>query len=126
MIQIQSISKVRKYIFADAISILLLNGNQTTHNYTYQQEIVSEINNKEEIPEGNFPITLKFIQQHQRSEPSPMGKYEYGMYHKGYFCGGSNNNLSIITCVDNIVIPSKLQSYVLHWYHMYLFIQEQI
>ena len=42
------------------------------------------------------------------------------MYHKGSFRGGSNFDLKLITCNDNIVIPLKLQSYVLHWYHMYL------
>ena len=42
-----------------------LNGNQeTTDKSTYQQEIVSEINYTEEIPEGNFPINLKSIQKH--------------------------------------------------------------
>ena len=49
-----------------------------------------------------------------------MAKYKYGMFHKSYFCGGSNIDLRLITCKDNIVILSKLQSYVLHWYHMYL------
>ena len=41
-------------------------------------------------------------------------------YHKYSFRGGSNINIIIITCDDNIVIPSILQSYVLHWYHTYL------
>ena len=29
-------------------------------------------------------------------------------------------NLNLIMCEDNNVILSKLQSYVLHWYHIYL------
>ena len=29
--------------------------------------------------------------------------------------------LKIIICENNIFIPSILQSYVLHWYNMYLF-----
>ena len=49
-----------------------------------------------------------------------MDKYEDGTYHKGSFRGGSNSDFNLITCEDNIVIPSKLQSYVLHWYHTYL------
>ena len=60
------------------------------------------------------------IQRYQRAEPSLMDKYKYGTYHKGSFCGGRNNNLNLITCEDEIVIPSKIQSYVLHWYHKYL------
>ena len=43
-----------------------------------------------------------------------------GTYQKDYFCGGSNENLNLITCDDMIVIKSILQSYVLHWYHTYL------
>ena len=49
-----------------------------------------------------------------------MDKYKNGTYHKGYFRGGNNENLRLITCKDKIVIPSKLQNYVLHWYHAYL------
>ena len=51
-----------------------------------------------------------------------MAKHKDGTYHKGYFCGGSNINIILITSKDKTVIPSKLQSYVLHWYHMYLLI----
>ena len=43
-----------------------------------------------------------------------MAKYKEGTHHKGSFCGGSDNDLSLITCKDKIFIPSKIQSYVLH------------
>ena len=49
-----------------------------------------------------------------------MAKYKNGKNHKGYFCGGSNDDLRLIAYKDKIVIPSKLQSYVLHWYHTYI------
>ena len=42
------------------------------------------------------------------------------MYHKGCFYGDINIDINITMCVDNIVIPEKIQSYILHWYHMYL------
>ena len=42
------------------------------------------------------------------------------MYHTGYFHGGSNIYLNLITCEDNIFIHEILQSYVLHWYHTYI------
>ena len=42
------------------------------------------------------------------------------MYHKGSFRGGSNIGLKLILCKYKFVIPSKIQSYVLHWYHTYL------
>ena len=81
---------------------------------------MSEINDIKEMPEGNFPINLKLITKYQRTEPSLMAKYEDGTHHKGFFGGGINIDLSLITCKDKIVIPSKLQSYVLHWYNKYL------
>ena len=49
-----------------------------------------------------------------------MDKYEYGPYHKSYFLGGSNVDLTVITCEDKLVIPSILQKWVLHWWRMYL------
>ena len=81
---------------------------------------MSEINYIEEIPEGDFPINLKLIQKYQRLELSIIAKYKYGLYHKDSFCGGINSDINLITCKDKIVILSKLQSYVLHWYHTYL------
>ena len=52
-----------------------------------------------------------------------MAKYKDGMYHKGSFRGGSNIDIEVITCKDNIVIPWKIQSYVLHSYHTYILLQ---
>ena len=49
-----------------------------------------------------------------------MAKYKEGTYHRGYFCGGSNIYLNLITCEDNIVIPPILKIYVLCWYYVYL------
>ena len=53
-------------------------------------------------------------------EPRLMAKYKDGMHHKGYFRGGGIIYINLITCKDKIVILSKLQIYVLHWYHAYL------
>ena len=44
-----------------------------------------------------------------------------GTYHKGSFRGGSNIYLNLITCDDKVFIPSIIQSYILHWYHTYIF-----
>ena len=67
MVHIRNISKVKRtYIVSERLSRIPLNGNQeTTQKSTYQQEIVSEINDIKEIPEGTFPINLKLIQKHQ-------------------------------------------------------------
>ena len=66
---------------------------------------MSEINDMEELPEGTFPMNLKFIGKYQRQEPSILAKYKNGKYQKGSFRGGSNIDISLITCKDKIVIP---------------------
>ena len=60
------------------------------------------------------------IKKYQRSEPNITAKYKDGTYHKGYFCGGSNSDLKLITYKDKKIIPPILQNYVLHWYHTYI------
>ena len=46
-----------KNILADTLSRFPINANQeNTHEFTYKNEIESEIYDTEEIPEGNFPI----------------------------------------------------------------------
>ena len=82
---------------------------------------MSDINDIEEIPEGTVPINLKLVHKYQWSEPSLTAKYKDGTYHKGSFRGGSHIDIKIIARKDKIVIPSKLQSYVVHWCHMFLF-----
>ena len=49
-----------------------------------------------------------------------MSKYDKGIYRSGYFHGGSNINLNLMTCEDNTVITIILQGCVLKWYHTYL------
>ena len=80
--------------------------------------MVSEINDIEELPEGFFPVNLKLIAKYQQQEPIIRYKYKYGTYHKGYSV--EVVIFSLIMCKDKIVIPSKLQSYVLNWYHTYI------
>ena len=108
--------KGEKNIVIYALSGLPIKDNkETTEKSTYQKEIVSEINYIEDIPEGALLIIFQLIQKYQRAEPIITYKYKDGTYHKGYFRGDNNIDLKLITCKDNIDIPSKLQSYVLHW-----------
>ena len=85
-----------------------------------------EIIDTKEITEGTFPINLKLIKNYQQTEHILMVTYKYGIYHKGYFRGGSNINLKLIKYEVNIFIPSTLQSYALHFYHTFILIQELI
>ena len=57
-------------------------------------------------------MNLKIDPKYQQSEPSIILKYKNGTYHNGYFRGGSNIDLKLITCEDKIVIMSNLQSNV--------------
>ena len=48
-----------KNIVADALSIFPINSNQeTTQESTYKKELLSEINDTKEFPEGIFTINL--------------------------------------------------------------------
>ena len=58
--------------------------------------------------------------KYKRSEPSLVEKHKDGTYHTGYFHGGNNIKLSLITCEDKIFIPTIIQIYILHWYHTYI------
>ena len=49
-----------------------------------------------------------------------MAKYEKVIYKTGYLYVGININIYLITFEDNIVVPSVIQRYLLHWYHTYL------
>ena len=62
-------------------------------------------------------LNLNPIEQYQQKYPILMAKYNEGTYHSCSFRGVSNID---IACEDNIVIPSIIQSCILHWYHMYL------
>ena len=106
---------------ANAFSRLNNNRNQyTTQESTYKKLIVSEMNDIKELPEDNFPINLKSIDQYQQKEPTLMDKYQKYIYKTCYFCGGSNMDLNFITCADKIVILLILQTCILHWYYTYL------
>ena len=65
---------------------------------------MSEINDIEKLPEGIFPFNLKFTQKYQWKKPIIKAKYKYGTYQKGYFRGGSNIDIKIVACKDNIGI----------------------
>ena len=60
------------------------------------------------------------IKIYQREEPSKKDKYTTSTYQNVSFCGGTNIDLKLISCKDNIIIPSKLQRYVVHWYYTYI------
>ena len=66
---------------------------------------MSEINDTQEIPEEIFSINFKIIDLYQKQDHILKDIYTTGTYQKGYFCGGSNIQLNLITCKDKIVIP---------------------
>ena len=69
--------KNEKNIVTDGLSRIPLNKNQeTAQKSTYQQKIVSQINDTEEIPEGIFPITLELINKYQWKHPILLDKYK--------------------------------------------------
>ena len=60
-----------------------------------------------------FPINKNTTDQNQGKDPSLLAKDKNCTYRTGYFCGGSNIYMNLITYEDKIYIASTLQSYVL-------------
>ena len=80
---------------------------------------MSEIYDIEELPEGTFPLSFNIIHRYQREDPFLMEELNGKKHQKGSFYGGWNTIL-LITYKNKIVIPQKIQKYVVNWYHMYL------
>ena len=60
---------------------------ENTQELTYGKENMSEINDTKGLPEYNFRISLKLIDQYQQKYPSMMAKNETGTYKTSYFHG---------------------------------------
>ena len=80
---------------------------------------MSKLYDIEELLEGTFPISFNLIDCYQQEEPFPTEKLKCAEYSKGSFRGGQST-INIITHKDIIVIPQKLQKYVVRWYHTYI------
>ena len=85
----------------------------------YTTETISELCDIEVLPEGTFPISFNFVYRYHREELFLSEKRKYAEYSKGYFCR-VQSTINLITYKYKIVIPQKLQKYVVKWYHMYL------
>ena len=109
MVLIYDILRV-KNIVPYALSVLHSNGNKdTTQQYTYKKEVVSEINDTKEFPEGTFPINLKWSNNINRKKSAYWLNMKLECTKKGLFCGGSDIQLKLITCKYKEVIPPILE-----------------
>ena len=80
------------------------NRNQdTTHDYSYTTETMSEIYYINELPEGALPINFNIIDQYQHEDPGLTAKVKNSKYKPNYCFGGSNKDLNIITCEDDFI-----------------------
>ena len=68
-----------------------------------------------------FLMTINIVDQYQQKHPILTEKFTYATYKRDLFFGGKNTNLNIIALHHLKYIPSKLQIYVVTWYHTYLF-----
>ena len=80
---------------------------------------MSELFDIHEIPEGKFPINFNIIYLYQQKYPGPMESLKVLNIKQIYF-GAGNTILNIITFDNKICIPTKLQIYVIIFYHKYL------
>ena len=76
---------------------------------------MSERYDIEELPEGKFPIYFILIYYYQREDPFLTEKPKCAEFTKGSYCRG-RNTIGRITYKDKIVIPQKLQKYIVKWY----------
>ena len=74
-------------------------------------ETTSELYNIEKMPHETFTIYLKLIESYQKEDPILSEKLKCTDYKKGYFRGGWNT-IKLVTYKNKIVIPQKLQKYV--------------
>ena len=75
--------------------------------------------NIDELPEGTFLISFNIIDRYQREDSFILEKPNYEEYQKDSFCGGQNT-IKLVTYKYKIVLPQKVQKYVMIWYHIYL------
>ena len=78
-----------------------------------------EIYDVEEIPNGISQLKFTTLDPYQWEDPVIQAKLIRAKYKKVSF-RGVRNTITLITYQDKIVIPQKIQKYVLHWYHTYL------
>ena len=77
----------KKNIAADALSRLPNKRNEeTTHKSTYTTETMLEIYNIEELPEGTFNLSFKFIDVYRWEYPILTEKLKCAEYIEGSFC----------------------------------------
>ena len=105
----------------DSLPQLYNNGNQKTSHYSnYIKENISEIYDGDKLPEDNFLIKFKIIGKYQGKDRGQMNKLKSAKYQCGSIFGVINNSFDLITCEDNIVIPSTFQICVFNCYRIYL------
>ena len=80
---------------------------------------MSEIYGIKGFPDGKFPISFNLIDRYQRGDSFLTEKLKFAKFKKGSFRGG-RNTIELITYEGKIVIPQKLQKYLVKWYHTYL------
>ena len=82
-------------------------------------ETIPELYNIYELLDGMFLLYFKLIDRYQWEDSFLTEKLKYATYQKGYFRGG-RNTIELVTYKDKIVIPHKLQRYVVKLYHTYI------
>ena len=119
ILEIENIPGERN-IVVDMQSKLTNNGNQkSTHESKYTMETMSKLYGIDELPEGTFLLSFNIIDRYQREDSFILEKPNSEEYQKDSFCGGQNT-IKLVTYKYKIVLPQKVQKYVMIWYHTYL------
>ena len=98
----------------DVLSQLPSDRNQnTTHDLNYLTETMWEIYDTDKLPEENFPITFKIIDQYLRKYPFLTDKFIFAIFKCRSFRGERNNNFNFIMCNDKCLFRQNYKD--THW-----------
>jgi hypothetical protein len=117
-----------KNIVADALSRLGLLDNisiedriQSDHtNHTILAECYGYDKHETKYLSNKFtPVNFTLIHKYQHQDQTILNKLNNGQYHLQAFVGGELS-IELISYQNKIVVPRKLQSHMIQWYHEYL------
>ena len=86
------------------------NEEPLAHQYCYTQHKTNQ---------QVYPLKLKTIEKYQLHDKSLVKELTSNKYHLASFHGG-DGNIELVCHKDKIVVPPKLQSQIVEWYHLYL------
>ena len=84
-----------------------------------QWKICQKFTTSKNCQRAFFPVSFNIIDRYHLEDPFLTEKINCAKYQKGSFHGG-RNTIELVTYKNKVLIPQKLQKYVVNWYHTYI------